>query len=384
MATPYHLLGTAIIVPTGGLTLAWTATITDGTTTTTLTSADAADPVLTAGTYDPVRFMQHCANKIRASLFARLVADAWVVSEPSAATDLIVEVGVANTLTPGVGTNPLVITVSLDGSCSGPAGVATISVFTLVNTSNNWCWLGLAYPGESRSLTVSGGRVSEVSGRFQPRWLFCFRSTFRDTGDQPQSLMHVADILDDNTVSQYDFGAGPTWHRDLTLVDLPQHLAGPPWVVGKFSAFGATRELLALAADDSTLLANISGSHKATTNLATPAYVYSGKWWARYRDESVTDTYRCFDVWPSTRTPVAGEPIQVISEADALIKEVRRVGLLFVFEVSASTGTSLWISKAYALRTGANPVPIRRASGNLYWSLEIPLVLVPNPDLATP
>lgn len=383
MADPYQALGTAVIVPTGGLTLAWTAVITDGSTTATLNTSDSADPILTAGTYSPEGFMQHAANKIRASLYARLVADAWVTTKPAAATDLTVQIGMPATITAGVGTVPLSITVNMNNVPKRAGVSVTFSSFTLTNTSNNWCYLGLANPGESRALTITAGVVSAVAGRFQPRWLFFFRSTFRDSGDLVRYYGHKTELLDNGKVRSYDLGRGPQWERDLVLVDLPQHIVGPPWVVGRFSAFGATRELLTIESAYSQLL-NISSNNKITTNLVSPAYLYAGQWWARYNTETPTDTFKCFDVWPSTRTPTAGEPVQVISEAEALEKEARRVGLLFRYDPDDSTGTTNWLPKAYALRSDAQPRPIRRASGNLFYSIEYPLILVPNPALATP
>jgi hypothetical protein len=267
----------------------------------------------------------------------------------------------------------------------GVEGAISFTSFTLVNTNNAWCYLGLAYPGESRSLTITGGAVSAVAGRFQPRWLFYFRASYRDSGDLVTYYGHRSELLDDNKIRSYDFGKGPQWERDLALVDQPQHIVGPPWVVGRFSAFGATRELLALQTVDTSLVVNAGSTPlKITANLTSPAYLYSGQWWARYRTESPTNTFVCYDVWPSTRTPSTGEPIQVISEAEAFEKEARRVGLLFRYEPKDSDGTTYWLSKAYALRTDAQPRPIRRASGNLFYSIEFPLILVPNPNLATP
>jgi len=386
MANPVRLFGTAIIVPTGGITLAWTATITNGTTTATLTSVDGADPVLTAGTYSPDGFINHCAKKIRASIYARMVAEAVITTEPANAAAIPFKIGIqSGGLVSGVNQTLLRITCSTTGGALIGGVATTWSNFTLVNTSNLWCYLGFAYPGESRSLTISGGGIDDT-GRFQPRWLYVTRNAIQDSGDRATFRGQYSRTLSDETISQYASGMGPVYDRDMSIRTQPQTMAGPPFLVGRFSAFGATRNLLTLQSVDETLFTGISNSYKRTDNLTAGAYLKCGRWWARYRDESPTDTFRCLDVWPTSIVPNVGEPIQVYPEIFAMIEEARRVGLLFVYEPVDSTGLSTFVAKAYCLRANGEILiqHNRTSEGNLYYNQDLLLRLVQNPSLAIP
>ncbi len=384
MAAPIILLGNAVIVPTGGLTLAWTAVLTDDTTTTSLTSADGADPVLTAGTYSPDGFINHVAKKIRASLYTRIAADAWVIAHDTE-ENMTVQLGVPSALSVGVGPVPLSITIDPTANLEGPAGIARLQSFTLVNTTGTWCWLGLAYPAESRALTITAGKVTLETGRFQPRWLHFFRATFTDSGDYPIFPGHYSEQYDDGTVAQYAFGGGPRYHRDMTLKALPQHIAGPPWLVGRFSAFsGGTRNLLTYIAQDETLFTGISGTDKRSDYLTSPVYLQCGRWWARYRD-TTGGYFRMLDLWPTAITPTAGNPIQAYSEAMAMVEEWRRTGLLFRFETLDQTAGVQWVSKAYAPnKKGAWEMRPMRRGNSLYYDFDLSMLLVQHPELATP
>jgi hypothetical protein len=159
--------------------------------------------------------------------------------------------------------------------------------------------------------------------------------------------------------------------------------------VGLFGAFGATRELLALQQVDATVnealfTSAISGVNKRVDNLGAPAFLRCGKWWVRYRDESPTDTFRMMDVWPAAVVPIAGEPVQVYSEAIAFYEEWRRVGLMFRYSPIDLTGITSWLAKCYAPRFSGPLVmkPDRKAEGNLFYSLDFSCVLVPKPNLA--
>ena len=385
MPNPYQMLGLAVIVPTGGLALPWSGVVVDSAVATQAISGTAT---LTAGTYEPRDFINHAAKKLRTSIRAAMVAiPAWFTTPPVNDAALPFQLGLpAAGAIDGVGATPLRIKCATTGGALHTGLTTSWQSFSLVNTANLWCWLGLAYPGETRALTIASGGFDN-DGRAQPRWLFVLRSSFQDSGDYLTYPGHYSYLLDDSTVYQYSFGAGPQFARDLSIRIQPQHIAGPPWVVGRWAAFGASRDLLQLQTLDETLFTGIpAGSYKRLDNLTSPAYLRCGRWWNRYRDQSPTDTFRCMDVWPAGITPKVGEPIQVYPEMIALLEEWKRVGLLFRYEPLDQTGLSSWVSKAYAPRSMGELsfVPERKAEGNLYYSLSLKMLLVPNPQLATP
>lgn len=384
MPDPYQVLGTAVIVPTSTV-LTWSGVVKDSVGLDTQAISGSAS--LTAGTYSPLGFINHCAKQLRISIYNAMAAiPAFFTILPATNTTIPLKIGL-QTAGPSValGATLLRIECATTGGALNSGNATEWQSFVLDNApASAWGMLGLTRVSEERNLTVSAGGFAD-DGRFQPRWLFVFRSHFQESGPLRQWPAHTATVYDDGTVAQYQFGTRNVFENTLTLVDQPQHLIGPPWLVGHFSAFGATRNLLQLQTLTETYFtSSLSGTYKRTENLVSPAYLRCNGWWARYYQESPTDTFACFDTWPTSVVPTAGEPIQVMPESEALVEEIRRVGLLFRFDPVASSGMTAWVSQAYALRTGANPRPVRRAPGNLFYSVEIPLVLVPNPELTTP
>jgi len=292
-------------------------------------------------------------------------------------------------LTPGVGTNPLRITLSSTGGALHSGLSTSWQSFTLTNTSNAAPWsghtLGLAYPGESRSLAVTGGGVDDT-GRSQPRWLFFLRSSFEDSGNYPVYPNDRSIALADRTGGLHKTGV-VTWRRDIRIKTAPQHIAGPPWVVGIFASFvnsTTNRYSLTYGAPDETLFTGISGTAVDTTYLVTPAFIQSGRYWARYRDVNA-GSFRCMEPWPTDLTPTAGEPVQVYPEALALIEEWRRVGLLFRYATVDLTGVTSWLAEAYQPRaSGEWNARAERRGNSLFYDQLLPGELVPNPGLATP
>lgn len=387
MTAAVQVLGTAVVVPTGGLTLPWTCVLSDGVSTTTLDSGDGADPVLIAGTYSPHALLNHVAKKLRASLFARMQADAWVTENGLVETDVVVQLGMPSAgAAAGVGATLLRIKVDTGGVAEGPStGSVVIQSFSLVNTANQWCWLGLARPGETRSLAIVGGGSVDDTGRFQPRWLFALRASYEEQYAQ-EHPGHYTELFDDGSVSQYSFGARASQFRTLSLNTLPQHIVGPPWQVGlSLGTFGATRNVLNLQTMTETLFTGISSVDRRTDNLTSPAYIACGGWWARFYETSA-NTFVAYDVWPAAKTPKVGEPIYVWPEAVALVEEWKRTGLLFRYSPKDSDGSTTWLAEALApAKQGAWRIEPRRRGGNsLYWSIDLPGLVVPNPELATP
>jgi hypothetical protein len=382
MTDPGQMLGTAITVPVGGLALPWSAVVVCSSAHTQPISGTAT---LTAGTYEPLRFINHAAKKLRTSIYDAIVAQAWFSIKPANAAAVPLKIDIqSGGAVPGVGTTVLRIQCASTGGALHSGHSTSWQSFTLENAPiSNWAWLGLARPGEDRALTIAAGGFAD-NGRFQPRWLFCLRAYFRDSGDLRRWPGHNTDVYDDGTVAQHSIGTRNLFDRTLVLVDQPQHIVGVRWEVGVFDDFGVSRNLLELQTLDETLFIDTTNAHKRTTNLITPAYVWCNNWWARYYQESPTDTFACFDVWPDAVEPAVGEMIFGMPESEALVEEIRRTGLLFRYVPNDADGTTSKLAGAYALATGANPRPQRRGNGNLFYSLEIPLVWVPNPELAVP
>lgn len=382
MPTPYICLGTSVIVPTGGIALAWSA-VAEATDLTTQALSGTA--TLTAGTYSPDGFINHCASKMRTSVYDAICAAAYFTTEPANAAAVPLKIG-----TPAAGPNPVTggtllrfVMATTGGALKGGLATRWLS-FTLVNTSTAapWCWLGLAYPGESRALAIVSDGPDDA-GRAQPRWLFFLRASFQDTGDLITFPGQYAYNLGAGKVSQYGVQE-PRQTRTIRLVTQNQALIGPPWHISRFSAFGATRELLTYLAPDETLFTGISGVAVNTSYLTSPVYLRAGRWWARYRD-TTGGALRTFDVWPAAVTPASGHTIQAYSEGYALIEEWRRTGLLFRYDPIDSTGSTAWTWQAYAPDSiGEWKVDCARVGNSLFYTLELPCRLVEDPELAVP
>jgi hypothetical protein len=394
MTTPRHTYGTLVTLESSETrTLAWSCVVSDGVTTYTLDSVDVADPVLTADSYSPEGFIAHVAKKLRQSLFDRLDGMAETQpgaggTRPTAAGDLDVELGFPDAnLVAGVNTSKLELwfdATPLAGAATANGALSLTSV-SLVNTNGVWSKTGLCTYGETRTVAASGGAVT-ITGRFQPRWWFCFRASRRDTGDYQEKPSVTSELMGDKSAFTVVEGV-PVFSRDIAIVNQRQNICGPPYVVGRFSAFGASRRLLDLQTYDETLFRGMTGTYKRTANLSEGQYLFAGDWWARYAATS-GDQFQCYDVWPSTKTPYTGEPIQVLSEVEALIEEWLRVGLLFVYEPNDEDGSPTWISKAYAPRVqsrgGALQLPHQRRDAAALYTMNLSGFWVPNPGLATP
>jgi hypothetical protein len=391
MPTARHTYGTAIVLDAAE-TLAYTAVVTAGGVDYTLDTSDGADPTLTAGTYDPVGFMEHVAKKLRASLFARLGAQPEIAgmggSPPSAATDLIVRLGIPDdniVATPGGSLPELYL--DADMACSTAGGDVSLKSITLINTSGGaWSRTGLCNFGESRTLSVSAGVVSG-DARFQPRWLFCFRAQRRDSEDYEEIPSMTSEPMGDGSAFTVIEGK-PVFFRDIALVHQRKRMTGPPKVVAHFSAFGATRNILNIETNDETLLRSMTGTYSRASDLDEPLYLRAGEYWARFKETS-SGNLVCYDAWPANLTPTAGSPIQAMSEGLAMVKEWVRSGLLFVYEPVDDDGTPGWLAKCYAPRPAQRGgpyrmAPQRRDDANSLFTLSLSGFLVTKPGLATP
>lgn len=383
MTTPYICLGCAVIVPTGGLALAWSAVARASDATTQALSGTAT---LTAGTYSPDGFINHAASKLRTSVFAQITAAAFFTTKPVNAAAVPLKIGMpAAGPSAGIGTTPLRFVMATTGGAKAGVNLATTwQSFSLVNSSDSWCTLGLAYPGQTRALTIVGAGPDDT-GLAQPRWLFFLRASFQDTGD----LITFPNYYSHNTGSRVRSWSGfePNQNRTLRLVTQNQALIGPPWHIARFSQFAnatTERESLTYLTLDESLFTGMSGMDVNTAFLTSPVYLRAGRYWARYRDTN-SGSLRMMEPWPALITPVSGQTIQAYSEGYAMIEEWVRTGLLFRYDPIDATGVTAWTWQAYAPNVqGPWNVDCARVGNSLFYTLELPCKLVEDPELAVP
>jgi hypothetical protein len=384
---PRQTFGTSVVIESSETrTLAWSAVVTDGVTPFALTSADVADPSLSAGEYSPHEFMVHVANVLRASIFARLVADAAVTAEPSAATDLDVQLGFPSAnLIEGVGGPLPELWISDDLACSTVNGPVSLVSLTLDNSNGVWSKTGLCTFGESRTFNAANGGIT-ATGRFCPRWFFLFRYARKDSGWQEEIPSLTSEPMGDGSSFVVTEGE-EVFYREVVITAQRLAMTGPPRVVGIFDSFGASRNILNLKTVNETLLRGMTGTYSRTDELSSPAYLRCGKWWARYKETS-GNSFVCFDAWPSTITPTAGAPILVYSEASALVREWLRVGLLFPYEPIDSTGAPSWMALPMSPQAkqagGAYRIENQRTGRYPLFSVTLQGYAVTKPGLATP
>jgi hypothetical protein len=381
MSVPYQMLGSAIVLDSA-LTLAYSLTAGDGSSSTTLDSSDAAHPTVAAGTYSPTDFLVAVGKALRSSVFARLVADPFVAVEPATAADIALFIGF-DAVTPGVGATLVRLQITGLGGAESSAGPLVPESLTLVNTAQAWSPLGLAWAGETRTIAGTGERVV-ADGRFQPRSLLVVRSSFDDSGDS-ETLPRETRLLGDGSVYQWRPGLPSRRERRLTLVDHAASVVGPPWAVGVWGAFGGSgRHLLSLQARDESVLLGVSGLSLRQDALPAATYLRVGGYWARYR-QTTGGALEAAEVWPSSAAPVAGETIEALPEALAWVLEVERTGLCWRYEPDDATGQTTYLGTPYALlaRGELALAPRRRARSTLY-SITLDLMRVPSPGSVAP
>lgn len=381
MTTPYQLLGAAVVLD-ATLTLAYTLTVGDGGSSTTLDSSDAAHPTIAAGTYSPTDFLVACGKALRSSVFARLNADAFVTVKPAVATDIALAIGF-DTVTPGVGATLVRLQITSLGGAESASGPLVPESISLINTSQAWSPLGLCWAGETRIVAGSGERVV-VDGRFQPRSLLVVRSSFDDSGDS-ETKPRSTRLLADGSAYQWRPGLPSQRVRRLSFVNHNASIVGPPWAVGLFGAFGGGgRHLLSLQSRDETVLLNVSGLSLRQPALVSPAYLRLGGYWARYR-QTTGGALEAAEVWPSSVAPVAGEVVDAIPEALAWALEVERTGLLWRYEPDDDTGQTTYLGTPYALAaTGDLALTHTRRPRSTLYSMSLDLLRVPSPGSTAP
>lgn len=386
MATPKRVFGPSVVLD-ANLAMNVTAVVNDGVSDITL-SGSAGN--LIAGTYPPHYWVEHGAKVLRQWLFDRLMAHASITVKPVSAASLDVAFGFPDDhLIPGMNTTLMKIhigTLGIAATANGPARIKSLTI----DNGNGWASMfGLARVdetgGSSRLITTTPPTALEADGRYQPRWLYCVRASYRDTGDQEEKAAVFSDTITGGGLSFYEFGESE-FHRTIEVVAQQRDVCGPSLIVGRFSSFGATRNLLDLFATDETLLL-MSGTFKRTDQLVAGAYLRVGRtnYPVRFRQVS-SNTYVAFEKVISTAFPAVFNEVQVISELHALTLEwARAKGMLWVYEVIESSGQSSWIAKCYGPKVaGAWPIPHERVGRIPIFTMRFDLKLNSAPAISAP
>lgn len=224
----------------------------------------------------------------------------------------------------------------------------TISSFTLDNpASHKWLTkLGICIETATSSagqVTYTGvppnATLATITGTFQPRSIFCFEDSFRDTWDSEVRPLEATIQLRDGKVRRWSQGSMEAY-REITLVDQLADIAGPPLDVRTFSSINANRVLVTVWAPDLNGFTNISNI-STNPGLAVGDIVRLGSdnHWSRVQALSST-TLTIQETQPSGMEPTAGDSIWQLSEAHALWLEAYRTEYLFVFEPDESTTAS--------------------------------------------
>jgi hypothetical protein len=335
----------------------------------TLNSSDAAYPTISASTkYRFPDLCQKIASAVQTWLFDAMTADAAVTTKPSAAADIDVTLTFTPSTTPGGSLCTLAIGPDLGGAqISGNA--ATVSGVTL-NASAAWVALGLTYDGGTATATINSGTAT-VSGLFQPRSIFVVDRTEDDSGDAEEETNLKIIRLADGTGSVYRSGRTVTT-RDFRIVDLDEAGAGRALPIGRYSGFGATRDILTVPNPTTTgILSGISNLYMDTTLPTTGRYAEVGGFVSRIRSVSATQVRLC-DLVPSSVTPPTASSINQISEMQALWVESVRLGYFVIYGINESSGALRWQSEEYMMGSPRWQGERRSVSDGLYsftWSL---------------
>jgi hypothetical protein len=340
MSEPIRLFGAGIVL-SSSLTLALNITLTKAPSTFSL----SCSTTIAAGVYDLFSFAAKVNSSLRTDIRTKALA-AGIDIVPAAASILLKFVFPA-TWSPTPGANKLSCTFDATGFLEG--GVqCTLTVFTLNNTSGWASKLGLARTATTTVTSTVAAPVATIVGTHQPRSIFCFENSTRDSWDNEVRPFNKTLHLANGKKRQWSMGAAEAY-REVTLVDLPAEVTGPPLDAMTFSSFGANRSLLSFVDSDESGLTNVSNINSNIT-LVEGDLVRIGNddFCSRVTSLSGTQVLTA-EAWPSSITPTVGDSIWQISEAHALWLEAYITEYLFVFEPDDSTGQSHFKALAYCL-----------------------------------
>lgn len=348
----------------------------------TLDASDAPYLTLPAGVYSPQGLLLSVGHRVRQWIFDAVDGSPALVNNMASAAEVPFFLGLAGPLARlPLGGNRVRWELNgfLDATLNGEPVVVTSA--TLLNTNGLWSLLGLCRPDEARTEMALGLDLLRIDGRYQPRWLYVTKASFRDTGDirQPQEYQAVSF---GKKVRTFRFGEDRVT-RDITLVDETPEFAGPDVVAGEFGAVQGQRWKVDFPAYDESTLLEVEDTDRQPDLLTPHRYLRVGDFRARL-DAVTGDTVVLFEPLPSGEAPPLRSPLELVSEGQALLEEALETGYLFPLELNESTGAPRWTPKAYAPRSqeGSFLLQPRIREQNLpYYSLEVPLLLRTDPEL---
>lgn len=359
MSEAIRLFGAGIVLDTA-LTLALNITMTKAPSTFALTCSTT----IAAGVYDLFSFAAKVNSLLRTDIRAKAIT-AGIDTVPAAASILFKFIFPATwSSTPNA--NILQCTFDATGFLEG--GVqCTLTVFTLNNTSGWASTLGLARTATTTVSSTIASPLGTITGTHQPRSIFCFENSTRDSWDNEIRPFEKTLALANGKRRRWSMAAAES-EREVTLVDLPADITGPMLDAMSFSSFGADRSLLNFVDSDESGLTNVTAINQNITLVAGDLVrVGNDDYFARVTSLSGTQVLTA-EAWPTSIVPTAGDSIWQISEAHALWIEAYRTDYLFVFEPDDSTGQSHFKALAYCLNlSGSHALQFERR--DLYLSL---------------
>ena len=387
MATPIRVFGTGVVVPSGGITMNFSMVVWDGVNNVTLSVVDAAMPVIPAGTYSPTGFLVKVGKLLRKWIFDAVTADP-AVSNPALVADVNFTIGLPDAnLISGVNSTLVSFSSAALGCNIIASGLpARLKSWTIDNTLGWACLLGVHFGTAAlvfQNLVYGTATIGTFT--FQPRYLFTLKGWSTDTGDEEELPGLFGDQVGDGSVHSWEFGAR-TFTRQIAIVSQSPNICGPAYVVGTGAGtFVTARNKLDLLTQDETVLFGMAGTYSRTDGLSSGQYLRAGSFWARFF-QVAGSSYETRESWPLAITPEVGSPIQVISEANALILEWIRTKCLFPYEPVDSTFRSSWISKCYApLAKGSTRIEHkRRDNANALYTMSLMGRLNRKPGLVVP
>lgn len=378
-----RLFGAGIVL-TSALTVSGTNTLFQGVTTYTAPFTTT----IPAGVYDFFSFNATFNLKVRQALRSQKHAS---LTAP-ATDDLVLFKTVFPTAwssTPNA--NKLVLTFAPTGFVVTAGSLqTTISAFILDNpTGAVLTKLGICV----ETATNSNGQVAytpaspnatlaTITGTFQPRSIFVFENSFKDTWDSEVRPIEATIQLRDGKVRRWSQGSMEAY-REITLVDQLADIAGYPLDMRTFSSLNANRVLITVWAPNIAQFTNVSNiSTNPGLSVGDIIRIGSDDHWSRVQAISAT-TVTMQEKLSSGLTPTAGDSIWQLSEAHALWIEAYRTDYFFVYEPDeSSVGGSNFKPLAYKLNlNGRHELNFQRLDQFLsLFSVVFPLTRANTPE----
>lgn len=374
MSGAVRVFGTPVKID-ASLTIAASLTLTQGATNKNLTLSTTL-PKTTSGVFDPFSFAARVASLLRADLRAKALAAGITVPLISGVLLRVVVPSFS-------ASSAALFSLSFDPAGFLFGGVQMVLSSMALNNASGWASrLGLcAERDTTAALTIAGG-VGVRAGVFQPRALWVFENSCSDTWEQETYPEESTIPLSDGTVRTSTRGV-PEARRTIALIDQEDRAAGPPLDALVFASFDTDRSKINTASIDEGALSGASGlTAQGRALQGRPVRVGASLWASRAEAEPVSGVLSLFERAPASLSVAAGQRVQEISEAHAMLLEAKRLGYLFVFEPDDTTGQTRFLPSVYALEDNGAALRIfeRRDLFLSLYRVSIPLIKRATPE----